>query len=359
MVGAALGGLLLAGLGGWAWARGRPARLADAARAAAAREDWPAAARLWAESHARRPGDADGHLAEAHAALAAGRAAQAERALERACALAPELAEPWLLRLEVLRVEDRPLEAQDVGWRAYASVPPALRAEILRALTLALLAETPDDLARRTLARWAAADPADLDARVALRRRAAVAPRDGDPTRAARIAELAALLESRPDHVGLREATVLDLADAGEPDRGRALLDAWPEPGRDARYLRLAGRWALEYDGRPAAAAVALREALRSWPHDWPTRYRLARALAAAGDRDAARAEAEAVRRLREALDPARLGPRLDAALARPDDPDARRDLAALAAQVGLDRLAAAWRQAADEATPGPAPARR
>jgi thioredoxin-like negative regulator of GroEL len=340
-------GLSLLAVAGDAWQRGRPARLAARARGAAAREDWPVAARLWAERNARSPADADAQLAEAHAALAAGRAAQAERALGRACVLAPELAEPWLLRLEILRVEDRPLEAREVGWAAHAAVPPARRADVLRALTLALLAATPEDLARRTLSRWAAADPADLDARVALARLAAVAPRDGDPTRAARIAELSALLRSHPGHVGVREALILDLADAGEPGRGRALLDSWPEARRDARHGRLAGRWALEYDGRPAEAVAALRGALASWPHDWPTRYRLARALAAAGDATAARAEAETVRRHREALDPARLGPRLDAALTRLDRPDARRDLAAMAAAVGLDRLADAWRRAA------------
>ena len=52
------------------------------------------------------------------------------------------------------------------------------------------------------------------------------------------------------------------LADAGELDRGRAVLDAWPESDRDARYWRLRGRWELEYEHRPEQAANAFQTAL-------------------------------------------------------------------------------------------------
>lgn len=343
----ALGVLILA-IVGFAWVRNRPARLAASAREAALHQQWSAAARLWADYNASVPNNADAQLAEAHAALAAGRAAQAERALARSCALAPELAEPWLLRLEIVRVEDRAAEAQTLGWQAYEAVPAARRVDVLRALTLALLAQAPEELARRTLRRWLDADPDDLDARVAMARRAAISPRDGDPTRDDRIAELSRLLDAHPEHLGLREALILDLADAGEPERGRALLETWPENQRGARFDLLDGRWALEYDGNPAHAAGAFRRVLASQPQDWATRYRLARALAALGEAQDARDEAEVVRRLRETLDPARLGPRLDAAIARLDTPGARLDLAALASQIGLVRLADAWRQEAE-----------
>src|SRR5262249_13351239 len=159
--------------------------------------------------------------------LAAGRAAQAERALRQLSGVEPGDPDPWRLRLQILRMEDRALEAVAVGWEALAAEPTAAHRELLRDLTLALLSDAPDDLARRTLASWIAADADDLDARVALFRRAAAAPRENDPTRAARIATLTELLGSHPDHAGLREALVLDLADAGETDRGRSILDAW------------------------------------------------------------------------------------------------------------------------------------
>lgn len=285
--------------------------------------------------------------AQARAALAEGRAHVAEQALRRACELDPSDSQSWRLRLQILRIEDRPLEAIDLGWKAHAAIAPAARAELLRDLTLALLAEAPDDLARRTLESWAASDPDDLDARVALERRRSEVPREGDPSRAERISALEALLELYPDHLGLREALILDVANAGDPDRGRALLDAWPSDQRDVRYDRLRGRWDLEYDAQPLRAVEAFRRALAVLPHDWSTRYRLSRALHALGRHDEAQQAATTVRRLREALDPARLGPRLDADLAKLEDPRSRQDLADLCDQAGLTRLADAWRQSA------------
>ena len=227
---------------------------------------------------------------------------------------------------------------------AYEAVDPAARRDVLRSLTLALLADPPDVLARRTLRRWSAADPADLDAQVALLRRIAARPLPDDPERGARIATLEGLLARAPGHVAARETLVVALADAGESDRGRAVLDAWPEDLRDARYDRLRGRWDLEFDRQPARAAAALRRALAVLPHDWTTRYRLARALHALGQTDEARREAEAVALLRELLEPAALGRRLEADLAHLDDPASRLDLADLCA-APASRLADAWRR--------------
>ena len=224
---------------------------------------------------------------------------------------------------------------------------------MLKAATLALLAEAPDDLARETLRRWIDADPADVDARIALFRRIAPMPRLGDPDVAARAAALEALLARDPGHVDAREALVAALADAGDPARGRAILDAWPAGDRDARYSRLDGRWDLDYDRRPARAVASFRRALAELPHDWRTRAHLARALRTLGRAAEARREAEAVARLREALDPEPLGRRLAADFDRLDDPGSRLDLADLCARVGLDRLADAWRSE----PPGPTPA--
>ena len=337
---------------------GSPSRLRAEAERAARAEDWAGALRAWRAFNASSAATGATHLAEARAALAMGYAGQAERSLRRSVAADPIDPEPWRLLLEVLRVEDRTAEAQEAGWEAYDRVPAESRREVLRELTLALLADLPDDLVRTTLGRWIDADPADVDARVALSQRIASQPRAADPDRQTRLAELEGLLAEHPEHLGAREALIAGLADSGEPDRGRAALEGWPGPvgGRDGdpRYQRLRGRWDLEYDHRPAEAVTALRAALQVLPQDWRSWYRLARALSQLGRNAEAHQAAETVGRIREALDPAALGPRLDDDFRHLDDPRALRDLAALAAQVGLSRLADAWRAEAENPEPAP-----
>lgn len=289
--------------------------------------------------------------AEARAALALGRAAEAESTLRRATEFDPEDPEAWRLRLERLRVLDRPLEAQEIGWKAYASVSPEARRGVLRELTLALLASLPDDLARKALARWARAEGGapDSDARVALLARMAAMPSAGDPDRPERLAELGGLIASSPGNLPAREAYIADCLDGGDVDHARAALDAWPgqETERDARYWRLRGRLDLDHGHDPGAAAKAFERTLTDLPHDWKTRVRLARAEHALGREAESRREAEVVSRTREALEPNTLGPRLAADFDRPDDPGALAELAELCARVGLSRLAEAWRSEA------------
>jgi predicted Zn-dependent protease len=329
-----------------------PARLRARAESAARAGDWAAALRAWRSLNATGAARGATHLAEARACLALGRAAQAERSLRRAIAADPADPEPWRYLLQILRVEDRTLEAQELGWQAAAAVPVASRRGLLGELTWALLADVPDELARATLGRWIEADVADVAARVAFLQRVAAQPRTADPDRDARLAQLEAILAEHPDHLGAREALAAALADAGEPGRGRAVLDGWPDVRSDARYLRLLGRWELEYDHRPERAVTALRGALADLPQDWRSWYRLARALRILGRADEAHQAARAVARIREALDPMTLTPRLDAAFTHLDDPAVLRDLAQLADSVGLTRLADAWRAEARRAGP-------
>lgn len=336
----------LATIGPLAWRS--PSRLRAEAERASRANDRSAALHAWRAFNATGEATGATHREEARAALALGYAAQAEQSLRRAAAADTADPEPWRLLLEIFRVEDRTIEAQRIGWEAYDRVPAGSRRDILRELTLALLADLPDDLVRDTLKRWIAADPSDVDARVALAQRIAGQPRATDPDRPERLAELEELLAAHPKHLGVREALVAALADAGEPDRGRALLDAWPGPAgerdNDPRYQRLRGRWDLEYDHRPAEAAAALGAAVQAVPQDWRSWYRLARAFRQLGREAEARRAAEVVSRLREALEPSALGARLDDDFRHLDDPRSLRDLATLAAQVGLARLADAWR---------------
>ncbi len=263
--------------------------------------------------------------------------------------LAPADVESWRLLLQILRVENRVIESQRLGWRAYERVNPESRRVVLMELTLSLLAELPDAAARRTLSRWIQADPDDLDARVALFGRQSAEPSADDPDRASLLGSLENLLATHPDHTQARETLVTALADAGEPIRGRVLLDQWPESTRDARYQKLRGRWDLEYDHHPENAVELFRAALQTLPQDWRAWYRLARACRALGRASDAQAAALQVSRIREILEPAPLGRRLDDAFNHLNEPPALADLARLCDQVGLSRLADAWRAEADQ----------
>lgn len=344
-IAAAVAGLAI---GAWFLFPERPERLRARAEAAERAGDWSSALRLWRAVNQTRLARGRTHLAEARACLALDRAAQAEVALRRAVAADPDDPEPWRLLLQLCRVEERTWEARRLGEDAAAAVLPSTRREVLRDATLALLADLPDEQARGALDRWVVADPADLDARVAKLRRAAAHPGDADPDRADRIAALSAVLQRDPSHIAARELLVESLADAGDPQRGRQTLDAWPAGARDGCFDRLLGRWQLDYEHDPAGAAESFQRALADFPHDWRTHYRLARAWRALGRDADARREAETVGRLRDVLDPAALGPRLSADIGRLDEPASCRDLADLCARAGLARLADAWRREAE-----------
>ncbi len=343
--------LVLAGIVGvlllWRWLGGEDvARLQGRAEAAAQASDWATALELWRGINTTAGATGTTYLGEARACLALGRAAQAERALRKAAAAAPAESEAWLLLLEVLRVEDRLVDAFTLGWKALDHVLPEARPQLLRELTLAALTDLPDELARSTLRRWIDADPGDIDARVALLRRIGAEPRGDDPERESRLVQLGDLLASHPQHVDAREALVTALADAGEAEAGRKLLETWPLEQRDGRFWRLRGRWDLELDRRPDQAVTALQAALVDFPQDWRIHYRLARALQRVNRPEEARREAEAVGRIRELLDPLTLGPKLDAAFSHLDEPAAFGTLADLCARAGLTRLAGVWRTA-------------
>ena len=358
LVGLSVGSLvILAVVAWWLFERERPRGWLVQAEAASKAADWSTAVELWSRFNATSGASGESLLAEARAALAVHRASQAGRALRRACVLDPARSEPWRLRLDLLRVLDRPTEALRLAREAERAVADRLAFRpILVSATLGVLAEVPDDEARDRLERWLKADPEDVDARVALLARAGSNPHPGDLDRAGRIAELLKWVERYPDHAAARDALLIALADVGEPELGREILKGWPESSRDARYERLLGRWRLDYDRRPAEAAEAYARALVEFPHDWKSHYGLARAYQAMRKEAEARAEAAAVSRLRERLAPSPLAARLTEDLGKLDDPRSCRDLASLCEGVGLTWLAEAWTRQAEARQPDQAP---
>jgi len=342
---------MMLGFAAWRLAPSDPTALRARAEASEASKDWPAALKAWRMLNATKAARGRTWLGEARACLALGLAARAETALAKAAEADPADPEPWRFRLDLLRTEGRTVDALRVGWSAYGSVGHAEKRSILRELTLSLLLldaaadSLPDDRVLARLDRWVLADPDDANARVAQHRRVAALPRPGDPDLATWVATLKSILARDPHQVATREALVMALADAGAIDEGRSVLAAWPETERDAGYQRIQGRWDLEYNRDPVLASTMLEAALGELPHDWKTRTLLARAYQAMKRPNDARREAARVSSLRELLDPSTLLPRLATDLSRPDDPQARADLADLCARVGLDRLAAAWRR--------------
>ena len=342
----ALGVISLLFLGMWiTWATmDSPASLISQAEASSRAGNWTSALKYWRLINATAAARSTTYLGEAQACLVLNRAAQAEHCLRKAIASDATDAEPWRLLLEILHVEDRIVEAQRLGWKGYEQVRGSEKQSLLRELTLGLLVELPDELVRSTLRRWIDADNTDLDAQVALYQRIATQPRPNDPDRPSVVATMETILAEHPDHVGAREALVSAFADSGEPDRGRTVLDAWPESTRDARYWRLRGRWLLEYDHRPDQAVTALQTAVLELPQDWRSWYRLARIFHILGHHQESTQAAESMSRIREVLDPLTLGPRLDNAFEHLDKPNACAELAAICDRAGLNRLAAAWR---------------
>ena len=349
------------------WNFGRPARLLAEARAATSKGDRAGACAAWHAWNATDGATAATLLVEAQLAADLNRGRDAERIARQVIQLDASSASAWTLRINRLRVLDQPIEALTLGLSALGGIRSAeFRRAILKATTLATLAEVPDADARGQLDRWIAADPADLDAQVARLTWIAANPHPGDSDRAIRIVELQGIVAGHPDHVAARDALGVALGDSGEVARGQAILDGWPldqpashrlgAPGgqdRGYRFDRLQGRWDLEFNHQPGRAAARFRAACLVAPHDWKSHYGLARALQATGHAPEARAEALAVTRLRERLDPATLGPRLTTAFAQLDGGTASQaagamaDLAALGRSVGLVELADAWDQAA------------
>ena len=313
-----------------------PTVLRKKAEAAARAGNWRMALQYWKAINANGTTQVFSYLGEARAYLALGQAAQAESVLHRAIAVGPLDPEPWQLLLQILFIEDRTLEAQRLGWKAYASIRSEARPALLRTLTFGLLTDLPNDQIRMILQQWINADPDDLNAQIALWHSITLQPRATDPDRPTVLAALETLLVKHPDHMAAREVLITALADAGEPDRGRTLLETWPQSIQDARYWRLRGRWDLEYDHHPQHAVAALQKALVDLPQDWRSWYRLARALHIVGRDSESKKATEAVSRIREVLDPLVLEPAAAAAFDHLTDPAALHDLANLCSQAGL-----------------------
>ena len=121
---------------------------------------------------------------------------------------------------------------------------------------------------------------------------------DGDPPRAANV--FRQIQEMAPDNPEAVGGLVRALVGAGELDEARATLDAVPTDIAAKPEVSRA-RAALELASAPKVDTAPLEDRLAADPDDHATRFELAGALMAAGERDAAAdALLEIVRRDRE-----------------------------------------------------------
>jgi putative PEP-CTERM system TPR-repeat lipoprotein len=200
--------------------------------------------------------------------------------------LHPKAAAGYHLEGDIQMAKRKPAEALAAYERALALAPSA---ELAIKIDNALRAAGRQPEADKRLAAWLAAHPNDLRAQAY---RAQAWSAAGDNQRAA--AELEAMLKRAPGNVVALNNLALAYQKLGD---ARAL------PTAEAAYKLAEGQpnvidtlaWILVDGGQAARAVTLLRRAQELAPGAQSIRYHLAAALAAAGQRDAARKELDAV----------------------------------------------------------------
>lgn len=214
---------------------------------------------------------------------------------------------------------------------------------VLLASTLGLLTDLEQLEVRARLNKWSANEQESPLAKAYLLLRYAENPLPEDPPRDLRIEQARILASRHPDSVAVLTALIETLFNGGYYQEATEVLDKWPlEDRTGTAYHRLQGRRLQDVEGKHRDAVGEYEEALKFMPHDWKTRYRLARALAASGKIEESRKEARRMSEIRESLDPIHLGELLKAVLPKGRSPEPER-LVGLLRKIGLNPLADAW----------------
>lgn len=214
---------------------------------------------------------------------------------------------------------------------------------VLLASTLGLLTDLEQLEVRARLNKWSANEQESPLAKAYLLLRYAENPLPEDPPRDLRIEQARVLASRHPDSVAVLTALIETLFNGGYYQEATEVLDKWPlEDRTGTAYHRLQGRRLQDVEGKHGESVGEYEEALKFMPHDWKTRYRLARALAASGKIEESRNEARRMSEIRESLDPIQLGELLKAVLPKGRSPEPER-LVGLLRKIGLNPLADAW----------------
>ncbi len=298
---------------------------------------------------------------EGQAARGAGQAIEAEAAW-RAC-LTDDPLHPAPRRefsaaaselIGLLRLEGRQEEAIAVLWTISAGSAATDRPALLQTIMdLRCEAGTlpTDPTALATLQGFAAADPGDVPARLALGR---IARREGRLDEAVRWVDAALL--ARPDDLEARADRLAMLDQQGDQVRFRQEVARLPAAAdASGRLWELRGR-ARELADDPTGAAACYRRAVALRPADEAPLTHLTRCLATLGNA----AEAQTTRARAATLQAARLAipAAYRAVLAgsterrEPGPESGRAQLASLAETLGWSREAAAWKPPGESVSP-------
>jgi hypothetical protein len=268
------------------------------------------------------------------------RAAQGERALWQVRSPPEAAAKAAGLLLALFRDEERKEDAREYVWEIYDRLDDADRPQLLARWFLIQFAEHPGREAAARLMRFAANDPKDWDANVAV----TALTRNESPRTACDRLEAYGI---PPVHRNAR-ALLCDLRlELGEKSAAVLLLDEWPEDRRDARYWRLRALASADDAQTVAASIDALKTYLNIEPADWKMRNVLEAGLRRLG-------------RTQEALDAQKENDRITKTVAysevqfiisnvigRLQEPANRSRMALFYESLGMRREAQAWQRAA------------
>ena len=256
----------------------------------------------------------------------------------------PDKPDGWLLILDLTRI----LGNSDL---MMADVSSLLKIEsvnrntaVLVGATLGLLTDLDQQDVRSRLKRWTEKEPNSPLALSSLLLRYAENPLPEDPSRDVRINLARSVATQHPKSIPAMTSLIETLFNGGFYEEAIQVLESWPvEMRAESAWHRLQGRRLQDADGKHTEAVLEFQAALKFNPHDWKTRYRLARALAAAGRIEESRNEARSMSLIRESLEPNRLAELLKSAIPKGRSPEPER-LISLLQSIELTTLANAWR---------------
>jgi tetratricopeptide (TPR) repeat protein len=153
------------------------------------------------------------------------------------------------------------------------------------------------------------------------------------------------LIDQLPEAVGSMTLKSECLWNMGAHDEALALLNKAEERLPGSTLIRLTRSRMLLDQGKRSEAVLLLKEVLEREPHDYRTRYQLALAYQAMGEKEAYEREMALYEQSQQKRD--ELQELYRQAMQKPEDIELREQIAQLCEELGQPKLAETWRKAA------------